>query len=234
MRFLWQQIPNATVSEILCSTGMDGVVLDTEHGVFSNETLFNCIQVITLTGKKCFVRVTDTLNRSLIRYCLDSGADGLIFSTIENGEQAYHAATQCCFPGVPNSKGVRGFGLTRDNFWGEKEREKKITIIAQIETKNGVDFIRHEPNWGSVFDYFLIGPYDLSSSLGDVGNFSSLEYQKAIETIKNAVGEEKMGYHIVKNIPEQYPNLKGCGFLAFGLDTLMLINGVKELADYES
>jgi len=35
MKVIWQQIPSSTVSEILCHNDyFDGVVLDTEHGMF--------------------------------------------------------------------------------------------------------------------------------------------------------------------------------------------------------
>ena len=46
MKLSWQQIPATIVSEMLCDD-FDGVVLDTEHGCFNNETLYNCIQIIT-------------------------------------------------------------------------------------------------------------------------------------------------------------------------------------------
>ena len=52
MKLAWQQIPSPTISELLCKS-LDGVVLDTEHGCFNNETLYNCIQVITANDKKC-------------------------------------------------------------------------------------------------------------------------------------------------------------------------------------
>ena len=38
----WQQIPSATISEIMCK-GFDGVVLDTEHGSFNPETINNTV-----------------------------------------------------------------------------------------------------------------------------------------------------------------------------------------------
>ena len=86
MKFLWQQIPSPIISEILCQNSFDGIVIDTEHGGYNTETLSNCIQVITLNKKKCFVRLTE-VNKTLIRQCLDAGCDGLIFSTIENVKQ---------------------------------------------------------------------------------------------------------------------------------------------------
>ena len=81
----WQQIPSPLVSEILCR-GFDGTVIDTEHGCFNNETLYSCIQVIKASKKRCFVRLTEVSN-TMIRYCLDAGVDGLIFSTIETKKQ---------------------------------------------------------------------------------------------------------------------------------------------------
>ena len=82
----WQQIPSPTVTEIL-SHNYDGVVLDTEHGCYNNETLFSCVQVLKASNKKCFVRLTE-INNTMIRYCLDAGVDGLIFSTIEQKSSA--------------------------------------------------------------------------------------------------------------------------------------------------
>ena len=81
----------------------DGVVIDTEHGCFSNETLFSCIQVIKAKNKQCFVRLTE-VDKSLIRFILDAGADGIIFSTIETEEQCRQIVEYSCF----SPRGKRG------------------------------------------------------------------------------------------------------------------------------
>ena len=56
MKLAWQQIPSTVISDLLCQNKLDGVVLDAEHGCFNNEMIYNCIQLITAYGKKCFVR----------------------------------------------------------------------------------------------------------------------------------------------------------------------------------
>ena len=89
----WQQVPSPVISEIMC-IGYDGVVLDTEHSCYNIETLFSCIQVIKLRGKKCFVRLTEISN-TMIRCCLDAGVDGLIFSTVETAEQCEKIKQYC-------------------------------------------------------------------------------------------------------------------------------------------
>jgi 2-keto-3-deoxy-L-rhamnonate aldolase RhmA len=228
MKTLWQQIPSPIVTEILCKNNkFDGVVLDNEHGVFSNETLHHCIQIATLCKKKCFVRLTEP-DKTLVRYCLDSGVDGLIFSTVETQEQAMEIIDQCLFPA---QGGKRGYGLTRDCFWGEEQRKGGPMLIAQIETVDGVKWLKDRKFGVAVFDYFLIGPYDLSSSLGDPENFKSKAYRKCVDDIIDVAGKSKVGYHIVKDIEVHHEHLKDCGFLAYSLDTLMMIESIKKLQE---
>ena len=72
------------VSELLCHN-FEGVVIDTEHSMFNNETIFSCIQVITNLNKKCFVRVSEP-SLTFVRSLLDSGITGIIFANIETEE----------------------------------------------------------------------------------------------------------------------------------------------------
>ena len=225
LRFLWQQIPSTTVSEILCGSGMTGVVLDLEHGIFNDETAFQCIRIIKSLGKKCMARVPKDYAHP--HYWLDAGVDGLIFSTVESYDQAKLLFEKCLF--APD--GTRGLGLVRQNFWGKNKLidDGRPILIAQIENKIGAenifDIVKID------FDYFMVGPYDLSLSLGLPGNFDNDLYRKCFISIKDAV-KDKLGYHIVKDIEGQIGGLNDCGFLAFGTDSLMLINGVEIMESY--
>ncbi len=227
MKLLWQQIPSTIIAELFCySNSLDGVVLDTEHGVFSDDALYNCIQTITLKKKLCLVRLTE-LDKTRVRYCLDSGADGLIFSTVEDANYAAKIFETCRYP---KFGGKRGIGLVRENMWGEYELESKVPIlIAQIETKTGVDNINDISKFD--FNFYMIGPYDLSASIGEAGNFDSLEFRDLVARLRNTIGEKKLGYHIVKEVDRQYEDLSNCGFIALSMDTLMIIEAVKRLED---
>ena len=168
MKLLWQQIPSTIISELYCNSDFDGIVIDTEHSPFNNETLFSCIQVIKLSNKKCFVRLAH-LDKVITKMCLDAGCDGIIFSTVESKKQAQEMIDYCRYPVYG---GKRGQGLVRENKWGEEllGRNEPI-VIAQIETKDGVDNLEEIVECG--FDKYLIGPYDLSASLGCVGELNS-------------------------------------------------------------
>ena len=224
MKLSWQQIPSPLISEIMCHN-FDGVVLDTEHGCFNEETLFSCIQIIKSSQKKCFVRLTEISNTK-IRYCLDAGVDGLIFSTVETEEQCQDILNYSCY----HPKGKRGLGLVRQNFWGEKELiQKDPILIPQIETKTAVENLEKIKSYD--FDYYLIGPYDLSLSLGDPGNFKSSTFTLYLDKICDIIAEDKRAVHIPNKVNEQISKYKNYGLKCLGMDTIAILEYNKGITD---
>tara|TARA_R100001129_G_scaffold185263_1_gene172805 strand:+ start:5476 stop:6162 length:687 start_codon:yes stop_codon:yes gene_type:complete len=221
----WQQIPSPLISEIMCHN-FDGVVLDTEHGCYSNETLYSCIQVIKCSEKKCFVRLTEVSN-TMIRYCLDAGVDGLIFSSVETREQCEKIIEYCYY----SPKGKRGLGLVRQNMWGEKDLiQPSPIIIPQIETKTAVDNLKEITQFS--FDYYLIGPYDLSLSLNVPGKFDKPEFTCYIDKVYDSIPKEKIAVHIPNDVKNELLKYKDCGLKCLGMDTIALINYNKEILNY--
>jgi 2-keto-3-deoxy-L-rhamnonate aldolase RhmA len=225
MNLTLQTIPSPVISEILSDSKLDGVVLDTEHGYFNNETLYSCIQVITLSNKKCFVRLTD-FNKQLVRMCLDAGVDGLIFSTMEDESIAYKIISYCNFP---SNHGQRGCGLVRDNKWGKLPlNQKKPIIIAQIETSQAVenlDSLSKVP-----FDYFIIGPYDLSSSLGKAGDFEFETFNNYMQIIYKKISIDKLGLFLPTFDNMQTLSLeKRPKLLIWGMDTNFIIDSIERI-----
>jgi 2-keto-3-deoxy-L-rhamnonate aldolase RhmA len=227
MNLTLQSIPSTIITEIFASSDLDGIVLDTEHGYYNNETLVSCVQITTLLKKKCFVRFAD-LNKQLIRMCLDAGADGIIFSTIEDPIIAKDMIEYCKYP---IHGGKRGSALVRENKWGrEKMSDKKPILVGQIETKLAVDNIDELLQCG--FDNFVIGPYDLSSSLGCTADWTNELYIEYTNKIYNKIPLEKLGAFLpsVKDINmfhksgRQRPSI-----LIWGLDADFIINGINNL-----
>jgi 2-keto-3-deoxy-L-rhamnonate aldolase RhmA len=227
MHLTLQTIPSPIISELLTYSNLDGIVLDTEHGYFNNETLYACIQIITLNKKKCFVRFTD-LNKQLVRMCLDAGVDGVIFSTIESYIEAKEIINYCNYP---SQGGKRGCGLVRENKWGDKQLDgHKPIIIGQIETQNAIDNI--EDIIKCEFDIFLIGPYDISSSLKIPGQFGDPVYLNYINKIYSHISLDKLGLFLpTKNDIDNYkssnnprPNL-----LIWGMDTNFILESLKNI-----
>jgi len=225
MKLLWQQIASTVITEILCNSKFDGVVLDTEHGCFNDETLYSCIQVATLSKKLCFVRLP-YIDKKMIRMCLDANVTGLIFSTVETVSDVRKIANLCEYP---KYAGLRGQGLVRENMWGDGVLGvKRPIIIAQIETTKAIlNFYRMIKE--KLFNFYMIGMYDLSASLGTPGDFGSQKFKDSIKYIEKCIPKTKIGIHLVNNVKQQIELYKNYGFLAFGMDTTLLINSVKDL-----
>ena len=218
----WQQIPSPLVSELLCHN-FDGVVIDTEHGCFNNETLYGCIQVIKASKNRCFVRLT-AIDKTIIRHCLDAGVDGLIFSTIETKEQCEKIKELCYYPPI----GKRGLGLVRQNLWGENGLiHQDPIIIPQIESKTAVDNLNDILNYD--FSYYLIGPYDLSMSINVPGKFDNPEFICYINKINSLIPKNKLAIHIPSNIDNEIHKYKDYGIKCLGMDTVAIIHYNKEI-----
>lgn len=220
------QIPDTNVAEIMGRAGFDWVAIDLEHGPVAPADLPDMFRALEIGGTLPFARVAENRSKD-IKQVLDSGACGIIIPMIETKEQMEYGIESAKFP--PDGK--RGIGFSRANLFGKEFKEyfekinQEIAVIAQIENINAVrelDKILSVKN----LDGIMVGPYDLSGSMGLTGNFSHPEFQKVLTEIKEkaAAHEIPMGLHIVepdenilrKKIKEGYL------WIAYGIDAVFL------------
>ena len=223
----WLSLPNESVAEIFAKAGYEWVVIDLEHSAININQAEQLIRVIDLAGSKPFVRLSGH-SSSQIKRVLDAGAKGILAPMIESKDQIKGIISACHYP----PRGNRGMGLARGQGYGEASAKneyitttsKHIEIYAQIESVAGIR------NLDSIFsqeiDGYFIGPYDLSTSLGNPGIFNSDEFINAEEQILQASKrhEIKAGCHLVEPNPEQIPILVNQGYdmIAFSVDIRML------------
>ena len=223
----WLSLPNESIAEIFAKAGYDWVVIDLEHSAININQAERLIRTIDLAGSKPFVRLSGH-SSSQIKRVLDAGAKGILAPMIESKDQIKGIISACHYP----PRGNRGMGLARGQGYGEASvkneyittTSKHIEIYAQIESVAGIT------NLDSIFsqeiDGYFIGPYDLSTSLGNPGIFNSDEFINAEEQILQASKrhEIKAGCHLVEPNPEQIPILVNQGYdmIAFSVDIRML------------
>src|SRR5260370_18628898 len=70
--------PTGGIAELLAVTGFDFVLLDTEHGVFSPDSLAATLAASDAAGVPAMVRVPSSPSVEAGR-CLDYGAAGILF-----------------------------------------------------------------------------------------------------------------------------------------------------------
>lgn len=223
----WITLREPAIAEILAKAGFDWLVIDMEHSSITLDIAQDLVRVIELAGVAPLVRVgcNDVV---LIKRVMDLGAYGVIVPMVNNRDDAEKAISAVYYP----PKGIRGVGLTRAQGYGLKfeeyrdwiSRESPI-IIVQVEHIKAIENLEEILSVKGV-DASIIGPYDLSGSLGFPGDFNRREVIEALNRYEKICKKLKkpMGLHVVFPDPKKvlyYVN-KGYSLIAIGLDTVYL------------
>lgn len=228
------QFRSQDVVRILAAAGFHWAFIDTEHGGFDLETVQDVCRIAPLVGLTPIVRVGE-LNYSLVARALDCGAQGIIFPRVESPERLAEAISWTKFPPV----GVRGYGLTaiQTDFASAGFNEiiahvnQNTMVVFQIETRTALDR-REELLSVPGIDAVMVGPADLSISLGVPGEFQHPTLVAAMEQIRDscvshgiAPGTQTRALPVAKFWKE-----RGFRFLGCSNETAMLFEKAKELA----
>lgn len=228
------QLRSPDVPRILAAAGFEWAFLDSEHGGFGIETLQDLCRASVASGLCPIVRVAD-LQYDLIARALDCGAEGVIFPRVESPELLAKAVSWTRFPPL----GVRGFGLTPLQVDFEpvsipqiaEHLNENTLVVLQIETKYAVD-IRDELLAVPGVDAVMVGPVDLSISLGVPGDFTHPKMVEAMEMIRDSC----LKHGVIpgtqtRNIPlARFWKDRGMLFLGCGNEAGMLYERASEIA----
>ncbi|MBI2339332.1 MAG: 2,4-dihydroxyhept-2-ene-1,7-dioic acid aldolase [Deltaproteobacteria bacterium] len=227
----WITFPCEASAEILARTGFEWLVLDMEHAPLGVEEAARLIRIIDLAGLPAICRLPSN-DSNLAKNVLDAGAAGIMVPTIESAEQARKAVDAAYYP----PRGKRGVGLGRAQAYGAGFKEycersdKELIVIAMIETKAGAENAEAIAGTPGI-DGVLVGPYDLSGSLGPIGELHHPDLDEAKKKVQNAARQRKIGYglHVVHPTEEaiQKALREDHTFLALGVDMIFLDQAAK-------
>ncbi len=181
------QLRSPDVVRALAAAGLDWMFFDAEHGAFDLETLQDLMRVAVGEGMCPILRVAD-LQYALIARALDCGAQGVLLPRVESPELLEKAVSWTRFPPM----GLRGYGLGPPHLEYEAVTiadaiahvNANVMVVLQIETRTALERI-DELLAVSNIDAVLIGPADLSISLGVPGQFDHPQLVAAVETIRD-------------------------------------------------
>lgn len=222
----WISIGHPAVAEILSRAGFDWLVVDLEHSVIGIEAAGELIRIIDLCGVAPLVRLTSN-NADQIKRVMDAGAAGIVVPMVNTADQAAQAVAATRYA----PQGRRGVGLSRAQAYGtgfgeylEWQTEGPV-VIVQIEHRDAIPELESILKVPGV-DGFIIGPYDLSCSMGIPGCFDHPEYRNALALIRDT-GKRlgcPAGLHIVEPDVERLAQSihEGYTFVAYGVDFRML------------
>lgn len=226
------------VARILRAAGFHWAFIDTEHGDYGIETVYDVCRVSNEVGLCPVVRVAD-LQYSLVARALDCGGMGIIFPRVESVELLEKAVSWTKFP----PEGIRGFGLTPLHVDFEpvsiaqiaEHKNENTLVVLQIETQRAVE-MRDELLSVKGIDAVMVGPVDLSISLGVPGEFQHPKMIDAMEKIRDSCLAHGVapGTQTRNAALSRFWRDNGMLFIGCGSEVAFLLEGAKAVFNHLS
>jgi 2-keto-3-deoxy-L-rhamnonate aldolase RhmA len=223
-----------TVTEAL-SSFLDFVWIDMEHNALSLETVQGHIMSTKGTDAAPLVRVPWN-DPVLIKPVLDIGAAGVIVPMVRTAEEARRAVEACRYP----PEGVRGIGPRRP-YYGQidfrefcrKANATLLTIlqIEHIDAVHNLDEILAVAGVSSL----VLGPMDLSASMGHTGEPQHPDVLRAIDTVISKARRSQIPVGVGSaddpKILVQWVE-KGIQWLQMGNDYTLMLKAVQQVSSH--
>jgi 2-keto-3-deoxy-L-rhamnonate aldolase RhmA len=225
-------LPSPAVAEIMAIVGFDWLFIDAEHSVFAARDLQALLQAAG-TAIPSLVRLS-AATEVPIKQALDVGAAGIIAPQVNSAAQAEQVVRWARYAPI----GARGVGVGRAHGYGLRLQEylatanQRTTVVVQAEHIDAVQQIEAIVQVEGI-DAVLVGPYDLSASLGRMGQLDHPEVVQAIEHVTEVCRAAGMPLGIFGVSAEAVqPYLaRGYTLIVAGVDTLLLGQAARQLLD---
>ncbi|MGA9117387.1 MAG: aldolase/citrate lyase family protein [Bacteroidota bacterium] len=225
-------LPSPPVAEILARCGFDFLWIDMEHSPLNLETVHRAIQATSGTDAVPIVRVPWNLHW-LVKPVLDIGAMGVVIPLVTSKEEAVEAVRAAKYP----PEGARGYGPSFAALrWGLSPPEYAmiandvimvIVLIEHIDAVNRIDEILAVPG----IDVVFVGPFDLSGTMGLLGQTTDARVQEAVDRVHAAAKRARVPVGIFATTPDDINRRiqQGYQFVLVGYDTGFLEGGIRNI-----
>ena len=223
----------AVITEMYGKLGFDAVWIDGEHGYLDRKEVLNALIGADTSDMVCFYRVpwNDFVQAKPF---LDMGVHGIIFPMVNSAQEAEKAVAACRYP----PKGNRGWGPRRASGYGQVSGQeyannisKKIWCVIQIEHIEGVNNLDEILKVDGI-DAIIIGPCDLSASLGVLPQIKHPLVIESIERTAKKCNEHRMlfGVSLAGNNREDIIRWRklGASIIFLNDEANYIINGAGE------
>jgi len=222
-------LPSPELAEIISSCGYDWLFMDGEHGNLSTLDWQRMLQAVA--GRSAAIIRVATNSEREIKKILDIGADGIIAPQVNTADEARHVVACCKYP----PQGIRGVGLARAQGYGRsfadymETANDSIAVIVQAEHIDAVNNIEQIVEVDGI-DAVFIGPYDLSASMGLMGQVDHPEVVEAIDRVGRACQQRDipLGYFGTTAESVQDYVRKGYHLICAGTDAGFVTSGAEE------
>ncbi len=192
-------LSDSSVTEIMGDMGFDYLWIDMEHTSMSREDLRNHLVAARATGVSPIVRIPE-VSQVQAKPILEMGPEGIVFPQVNSYELALEAVAACRYPPVGN----RGWGPRRAMHFGADMTAQEyirssddILTILQFENIAAYKELDKILSIESL-DVIMLGPCDLASSMGHIGDWFNPEVEAVVDDVFERVHKagKKMGVSI--------------------------------------
>jgi 2-keto-3-deoxy-L-rhamnonate aldolase RhmA len=216
-------LASPAVAEMMADVGFDWLFVDGEHGALEPRDIEGILQA---AGNRaaCLVRVPAS-EETPIKKALDLGAAGVIVPQVNTAAQAAQVVDFCRYPPA----GRRGVGLARAHGYGLwfgdyiADANAQVSVVVQAEHIHAVENIGQIVEVEGI-DAVLVGPYDLSASMGRMGQIDHPAVIEAIDHVTKTcqAANVRLGIFGTSAAAIRPYAAKGYTLLVAGVDMLML------------
>lgn len=229
----WMSIGHPEIAAMFAAAKGDFVGIDMEHTTIDLPTAQMIIRTCHEHGRACLPRPYAG-NIESMRRLLDAGADGIIVPQVSSRAQIQHVIEELRYP----PQGRRGFGVAAAHQYGRafdsyvRAANRSLSFLIQIETMEGVEQLNEILTHPAV-DGVMVGPYDLSGSLGVPGELSHPKVTAACRRVIEACASRAIscGIQLVHPRAEDLRRHVKAGFtfLVLGSDIFSLTQRSREV-----
>ncbi len=185
-------LPSPDIVEIIGRAGYDFTWIDCEHGAFDLEMVVHMMRAADATGTTPIVRVPSQDATGIMRV-LDAGAMGVIIPNVTTAHQARTVTLAAKYqtPELPGHRGacprIRAAGHQVDD-WRQfaKWSNENTMVWLLVESLLGADNVIEIARVPGV-DAIMLGPFDLSVSMGYPGDVEHPAVVSKLEEITEKV-----------------------------------------------
>lgn len=197
--------PSAWFVDMAAVMGFDFVLIDAEHGPLSAESAEIMVRAAEAANISPIVRVPANVPHEILRY-LDIGAAGIQIPHVENATQAAAAVSAIRYPpdgqrGLAAITRAAGYGIdvpVRDYM---AIANRQVLCLPMVETALAAANIDEIAATKGV-DAIIIGPGDLSASMGHAGDRTHPEVKAAVSNIMRRAKSNERWVSFSANDPE--------------------------------
>lgn len=231
---VWVCSGSPTAAEICANSGVDWILIDTEHAPNSLESIQAQLHAVQGSPATPMVRAPHG-DPQLIKQYLDLGVQNLLVPMVDSAAHAEELVRAVRYP----PRGIRGVGsaLARASRWNRvddylSQADASISLFVQIETAAAVKAIDEILAVEGVAGVF-VGPADLAASLGVLGQQDHPQVVAAVEQVigrAHAAGVPVGVNAFAPELAERYL-AGGIDFILVAADVSILARSTEAIAD---